>query len=153
VEPTAFVGGSPADPLYGPATVTGLSHVEIYVSELSRSIEFWGWLLPQLGFVPYQEWESGKSWKSDSTYLVFVQAESPYREEPFHRKRPGINHLAFWAESTDEVEAITRELRSKGVRILYDDRSPEEIGAPSAYAVYFEDPDRIKVEIVVREEA
>jgi catechol 2,3-dioxygenase-like lactoylglutathione lyase family enzyme len=132
--------------------MSGLSHVEIYVSDLGRTVEFWGWLLPKLGFLPYQEWDTGRSWRSGSTYLVFVQAEAEYRSEAVHRKRPGINHLAFWAESTDQVESFTKELRDRGVRILYDDRPPHEIGAPSPYAVFFEDPDRIKVEIVLRKD-
>ena len=131
---------------------TGLSHVEIYVSDLNASVEFWGWLLPRLGFSPYQEWESGRSWRLDSTYLVFVQAEPGYQNQPFHRKSPGINHLAFWAESTEQVESLTRELRDRGVTILYEDRNATEIGAPSPYAVFFEDPDRMKVEVVVRDE-
>ncbi len=126
--------------------------MEIYVSNLDQSIDFWGWLLPKLGFNPFQQWESGRSWLSGSTYIVFVQAETPYRDQALHRKRPGINHLAFWADSTDLVKSLTQELRERGVRILYEDRSSEEIGAPSPYSVFFEDPDRMKVEIVVKEE-
>lgn len=130
----------------------GLSHVEIYVSNLDQSVAFWGWLLPKLGFNPFQQWESGRSWRSGPTYIVFVQAESPYGDQALHRKRPGINHLAFWADSTDRVESLTQELRDRGVRILYEDRSSDQIGAPSPYSVFFEDPDRMKVEIVVQEE-
>jgi catechol 2,3-dioxygenase-like lactoylglutathione lyase family enzyme len=33
----------------------GLHHVEINVSNLKRSVEFWGWLLPELGYELYQE--------------------------------------------------------------------------------------------------
>ena len=131
--------------------MSGLSHVELYVSNLDRSVEFWGWLFPRLGFHPYQEWESGKSWRLDSTYVVLVQAEPSYRDQSFHRKRPGINHLAFWAESTQQVESLTKDLRARGVRILYGDRGPDEVGAPSSYSVFFEDPDRIKVEVVAPE--
>ncbi len=133
-------------------TAKGLSHVEIYVSDLTTSVEFWGWLLPRLGFNLYQEFETGRSWRFGSTYLTFVQAEAGYRDERFHRKRPGINHLAFWAESSEQIERLTKELRERGIPILYEDRSPEEIGAPSRYAVWFEDPDRLKVEVVVQDE-
>ncbi len=131
----------------------GLSHVEIYVSNLERSTEFWGWLLPQLGFEPYQAWDEGQSWRTGETYLVFVQAQDPYRERGFHRKTPGLNHLAFYADSADEVLDLQTALRERGVPILYDDREPDEIGAPSSYSVFFEDPDRIKVEVVLRTDA
>lgn len=129
----------------------GLSHVEIYVSDLDRSVEFWGWLLPELGFEAYQKWDAGRSWRSGDSYIVFVQAEKPYRGEAFHRKRPGLNHLAFWAESSDQVLTLQGALRERGIPVLYEDRGPDEPGAPSPYAVFFEDPDRIKVEVVVRE--
>ncbi|GGB41168.1 hypothetical protein GCM10011409_18370 [Lentibacillus populi] len=55
-----------------------LHHIEIYVSDLARSIEFWGWLLEELGYIPFQNWESGRSWKLGSTYLVFVQVEERF---------------------------------------------------------------------------
>jgi catechol 2,3-dioxygenase-like lactoylglutathione lyase family enzyme len=45
------------------------------------------------------------------------------------------------------VDSITLELSQRGVNILYKDRHPY-VGGPDYYAVYFEDPDRIKVEIV-----
>ena len=31
---------------------TGLHHVELYVSDLDRTLAFWGWLLGELGFSP-----------------------------------------------------------------------------------------------------
>ncbi|MEO7803943.1 MAG: hypothetical protein ABIS18_06005, partial [Actinomycetota bacterium] len=68
--------------------MSGLSHIEIYVLNLQQSAEFWGWLLPKLGFNPFQEWESGQRWGLDSTYIVFVQAEPVYRDQALHRKRP-----------------------------------------------------------------
>lgn len=129
----------------------GLSHVEIYVSDIRASIDFWGWLLPRFGYDPYQEWELGKSWLHGTSYLTFVQAEDDYRDQPLHRKRPGLNHLAFWAESSEQIGSLTEELRARGVPILYEDRAPDD-GAPGPYAVFFEDPDRMKVEVVLREQ-
>lgn len=130
--------------------MTGLNHVEINVSDLRTSIDFWGWLLPQLGFEEYQTWEEGRSYwnKSADVYLVFVQAEEQFRERPYHRKGPGLNHLALWATSREQVRAMPGLLRERGVKVLYDDRPSDSIGAPSEWSVFFEDPDRIKVELV-----
>ncbi len=122
-----------------------LHHIEIYVSDLSRSIEFWGWFLEWLGYEPYQDWESGKSWKLGGTYIVFVQVEDRFSHIPYHRCGVGLNHLAFHAESKAHVDQLTRELRARSITILYEDRHPH---AGGTYAVYFEDPDRIKVELV-----
>ncbi|MEH7081658.1 VOC family protein [Neobacillus drentensis] len=124
-----------------------LHHLEIYVSNLSKSSEFWGWILTELGYVPYQEWEAGISWKHGETYLVFVQAEERFLAVPYHRSRVGLNHLAFHAESREQVDEITTQLKGKGVSILYQDKHPFA-GGETHYAVFFEDPDRIKVELV-----
>lgn len=66
---------------------------------------------------------------------------------PFHRKRAGLNHIAFHAESREHVDQLTSELLNSGVKILYRDQHPFA-GGEEHYAVFFEDPDRIKVEIV-----
>src|SRR5699024_3630251 len=127
-----------------------LHHIELYVSNLNKTTEFWGWLLEELGYTMFQEWESGRSWRLGDTFIVFVQAEDRFLDVPFHRCRVGLNHLAFYASSRDHVDEITRKLKIKDVNILYLDRHPYAGGA-NHYAVYFEDPDRIKVELVASE--
>lgn len=124
-----------------------IHHLEIYVSDLIKSIDFWGWLLEQLGYSKYQEWESGQSWKLGDTYIVFVQTEVRFLDVPYHRCRVGLNHLAFHAISREQVDSITSRLVEKGIRILYPEKHPFA-GGDDHYAVYFEDPDRIKVELV-----
>lgn len=122
-----------------------LHHVEINVSELGRSREFWEWFLTRLGYELYQDWDQGFSFKHGKTYLVFVQTEERFLDAPYHRKATGLNHLAFHAESRAEVDEMASFLKQKGVKLLYEDRYPYA-GGPEHYAVFFEDPDRIKVE-------
>ncbi|WP_027963887.1 VOC family protein [Halalkalibacillus halophilus] len=124
-----------------------IHHIEIYVSNLEKSIAFWGWLLDELGYSTYQSWEDGRSFKMDQTYLVFVQAEEKYLDVPYHRKRVGLNHLAFQATSTKHVDQLTEEIKRRKHPILYETQHPYA-GGPEHYAVYCEDPDRMKVEIV-----
>lgn len=127
-----------------------LHHIEINVSNLKASEAFWGWLLTELGYVKYQRWEQGVSWRLGNTYLVFVQAQEKHLNVPYHRSRVGLNHLAFFTDSRSAVDALTEQLREKEVAILYPEKHPYA-GGPDHYAVYFEDPDRIKVEIVADE--
>jgi len=124
-----------------------LHHIEIYVKDLRRSIEFWGWLLEALGYTEYQRWEQGISYIFEDTYIVFVQAEERYLDIPYHRCRAGLNHLAFYGGDRAFVDEMTQKLRQNGVCILYDDKHPYA-GGPDYYAVFFEDPDRMKVEII-----
>lgn len=124
-----------------------IHHIEINVSDLKKTIEFWGWLLPELGYEKYQEWNKGISYKLLDTYLVFVQTEEKFLDIIYHRKRTGLNHIAFHAESRAMIDDLTNGLKERKIEILYEDKHPFA-GGKDYYAVFFEDPDRIKVELV-----
>jgi len=124
-----------------------LHHVEVYVSNLEKTCEFWGWFLELLGYSAFQEWPEGKSWKLGDTYIVFVQTEARFLDNSYHRCQVGLNHLAFYAESREQVDKFTQKIKEKGLTILYLDRHPYA-GGNDHYALYFEDPDRIKIELV-----
>lgn len=125
-----------------------LHHVEIYVSDLEKSTQFWSWLLCEhLGYHEFQKWDGGVSYKLGDTYIVFVQTEKRFLETPYHRCRVGLNHLAFQGKSKEHIDELTHELEKRDVTILYKDKHPHA-GGPDSYMVFFEDPDRIKVEVV-----
>lgn len=126
-----------------------IHHVEIYCSSLEKSSQFWNWFLQRLGYRVYEKWDLGISFKLGVSYLVFVQAESQHLNQSFHRCKPGLNHLAFHAPSRKFIDDVTAELRARGVTILYPDKHPYA-GGPDSYGVFFEDPERIKVELVAR---
>jgi len=122
-------------------------HLEIYVSDLEKTIEFWGWFLPELGYENYQKWDKGISYKLLDTYLVFVQTEEKYLDILYHRKRTGLNHIAFHAESQTIVDDLINGLKERKIKILYENNHSFS-GGKDCYTVFFEDPDRIKVELV-----
>ncbi|MDK9700947.1 MAG: VOC family protein [bacterium] len=124
-----------------------LHHVELYVADLQRSLSFWRWFLLRLGYSEYQSWEEGCSFRLGDTYLVFVQVAEHHRKFEYHRCHPGLNHLAFHAKSRAEVDQLTIELQQRGIEILYPECHPNA-GGEGYYAVFFEDPDRMKVEFV-----
>ena len=124
-----------------------LHHIEINVSNLAKTVDFWSWILGELGYESFQQWDGGQSWRLSDTYIVFVQTNEKYADVKYHRSAVGLNHLAFHAESKEHVDRLTNCLREKCVPILYEDRHPYA-GGPDHYAVFFEDPDRIKVEVV-----
>ncbi|MEK4563977.1 VOC family protein [Alkalihalobacillus sp. FSL R5-0424] len=124
-----------------------IHHIELYVSNVEESKVFWGWLLEDLGYTLYQEWDEGFSFKQDHSYIVFVQVEPRFIEEGYHRKRIGLNHLAFFGRSRVHIDELTNSLQERGTRLLYQNTHPYA-GGDKHYAVYFEDPDRIKVEVV-----
>ena len=129
-----------------------MHHIEIYVGNLAQSRRFYSWLLPQLGFVLYQTWTTGFSYRKDSFYIVFVQTDDSKLQYGFNRTHVGINHLAFTASDAQQVDDIREQLRARHVPLLYDDRFPFA-GGPNHYAVFAEDPDRIKIEVVAAHSA
>ena len=124
-----------------------LHHIELYVNDLKVSKDFWGWLLEKLDYHVCQEWDQGISYRNGHTYLVFVQVEDRFIDDSYHRCKHGLNHLAFYGETKAFVDEMTDLLREKGVVILYEDRHPYA-GGKDYYAVFFEDPNRMKVEII-----
>lgn len=127
----------------------GLHHVELYASDLEASIDFWGWLLGELGYERKNDWDGGRSWQNGPTYVVLVDA-ADRADHPFDRTAPGLNHLAFHAASRDQVDGLTEGVRDRAdAEVLYEDRHPY---AGGYYALYCEDPEGIKVEVVGPEE-
>lgn len=127
-----------------------LHHIELNVSNLETSREFYDMLFPLMGYSLYQEWPQGFSYRRQHTYIVFVQTEQEFLERGYHRKASGLNHIAFHASSVAEVDAITEKMRQSGTKILYQDRHPYA-GGNGTYALFMEDPDRLKIEITVSE--
>jgi catechol 2,3-dioxygenase-like lactoylglutathione lyase family enzyme len=124
-----------------------LHHIEIYVSSLEGLLRFWEPFLKRFTYIEHQVWDAGRSYKLDDTYIVFVQADESLAAAGYDRRRVGLNHLAFSAASRQQVDEITRWVRENNFRVLYEDRHPFA-GGPEYYALYCEDPDRIKVEVV-----
>ena len=123
-----------------------MHHIEIYVSDLDKSKEFYSWILGILGFELFQEWEAGFSYKKDGFYIVFVQTKEKYLNRGYNRCNIGLNHLAFRCQSKNEIDQIRKSLIRRNIVLLYEDKYPNA-GGNEHYAVYFEDPDRIKIEI------
>ncbi len=124
-----------------------LHHIEIYVNDLKATKSFWSWFLTRLQYKLYQDWETGFSFILGDTYIVFVQTEEKYRDNQYHRCYPGLNHIAFHVPERKDIDELTNEIREKGMTILYEDKHPHA-GGKTYYALYFEDPNRIKVELV-----
>ena len=120
-----------------------LHHVELYASDLDESVGFWDWLLGELGYERKGEWEGGRSWINGPTYVVLARADT---DGSFDRRTPGLNHLAFHAASREQVDEITAGVRDRDdAAVLYEDRHPY---AGGYYALYCEDPEGVKVEVV-----
>ena len=123
-----------------------LHHVELWVPDLHRAERSWGWLLGALGAQPYQTWEHGRSWRRGGVYVVLEQ--SPALTGDRHdRRSPGLNHLAFSADTAADLDSLVAEAPTHGWELLFPDRHPFA-GGPGHRAAYLADEDGFEVELV-----
>lgn len=127
-----------------------LHHLDLNVRDLRTSEAFYRDLLGRFGLAEVERGERWISFGTDTCYITLVQTGEPFLYHGFHRKRIGVNHLAFPAPSHESVDDLHAWLVERGAPILYG--GPMEMGTEDApnYAVYFEDPDRLKLEYVYR---
>jgi catechol 2,3-dioxygenase-like lactoylglutathione lyase family enzyme len=83
-----------------------------------------------------------------TTDLWIVQTDARYATRGFHRKAAGVNHVAFRAASRAAVDRFVQEfLDARGIPALYGGPREYPEYRPGYYAVFFEDPDRLKLEL------
>jgi len=129
---------------------SGVHHVDLVVSSIERSLTFYRELLAPLGFhrIGEVEGERGETiwYLSGPGSSIGLREAQSEREQPLDRYEVGLHLLALEASSRAAVDERASWLRSHGAEI---ESGPEEYGySPGYYAVFFFDPDGIKLEIV-----
>ncbi len=129
-------------------TLAGVHHVDLVVSSIERSLPFYRDLLAPLGYhrISEVEGERGETiWYLSGPDVAVGLRDAQSRGE-HDRYRVGLHHLAFESWSRAAVDERAEWLREQGAEI---ESGPEEYAySPGYYAVFFFDPDGIKLEIV-----
>ncbi|RBY79533.1 glyoxalase [Geodermatophilus sp. TF02-6] len=123
-----------------------LHHVELWVRDLDAAEASLGWLLEALGHERERTWATGRSWRLGETYVV-VESGPDVLDGPHQRTRAGLNHLAFWAGTAQQLDDLVTDALRHGWSLLYADRHPYA-GGPQHRAAYLEDADGFEVELV-----
>ena len=129
---------------------SALHHVDLVVSSIERSLPFYRDLLAPLGFHRIEEVEGERGetiwYLSGAGCSLGLREAQSQSDEPHDRYRVGLHHLALEAGSRAAVDERADWLRAQGAEI---ESGPEEYAyTPGYYAVFFYDPDGIKLEIV-----
>jgi len=135
--------------------MSAIDHLDLVVTSLEQSLDFYRGLLEPLGYVRVSEIEGERGERV--VYLGRIggmgsvslrAAQSDAHPVPYDRYGIGLHHLAFAASSRSAVDERAAWLRERGAQI---ESGPEEYDyTPGYYAVFFYDPDQIKLEIVHR---
>ena len=125
------------------ARVVGIDHLVIRVSDFAVSRRFYDRLLSFLGFV--EEWDLGTTvgWNNGVTMMWVVEADQKGR--PHRTGDIGYHHYAFELGAREEVDELGAFLKREGVKIVDPPAAYPSYG-DGYYAVFFEDPDGLKLE-------
>ena len=133
-----------------------IDHIQITVKDLDRAELFYDQFLPLLGFDPQRKVKAHIAehdfdvieYAHPMLAFAITSPRKAFAGEEVHRRKPGaLHHLAFKAETRDEVDLLYRALRSMQATIVTPPKLYPEY-SPDYYAVFFKDPDGIKYEVV-----
>src|SRR6266699_4590700 len=128
---------------------TGVHHVDLVVSSIERSLPFYRELLGPLGWHRASEVEGERGetiWYLGGPGTAVGLREAQSDSKAYDRYCVGLHHLAFEAGSRGGVDERAEWLRAQGVEL---ESEPQEYTyIPGYYAVFFYDPDGLKLEIV-----
>jgi catechol 2,3-dioxygenase-like lactoylglutathione lyase family enzyme len=122
--------------------VVGIDHLVIRVSDYEASKSFYGRLFAFLGFQLSDEYEDAIGWTNGKTRFWIGPADATGKKRKYRIGDVGFHHYAFELRSRKDVDALQVYLQELGATIVdpageyYDDY----------YAVFFLDPDGLKLE-------
>jgi len=125
-----------------------LYHLQLNVSNPQRSMPFYQALLEYLEYRVLAAAHDFMGLSNGTADVWIIATPDQHRQPGLHRKRSGLNHLAFGVASRDAVDVFHREfLVARGIPTLYGPPRDYPAYAAGYYAVFFEDPDRLKLEV------
>jgi catechol 2,3-dioxygenase-like lactoylglutathione lyase family enzyme len=113
-----------------------LDHMVILLGDLEAHLPFYDALLPLLGFTRERDYVFGNE---DGFFLDFRQAGQP--EKGYERYAPGLNHMGFAAPGLERIEQIRGAMMAAGFE------APEVQKFPDGHAVFFRDPEGMRIEV------
>ncbi len=127
---------------------TRVYHLQINVSDPKKSLPFYRDLLEYFDYKIIDESEEHIGASNDTTDFWIIATESEFKNNAFHRKNTGLNHISFRVEDRKDIDRFHEEfLKPRGIATLYSSPKDYPEYSENYYAVFFEDPDRIKLEV------
>ncbi len=131
-----------------PSVKGQIYHVDIVASNFSESAKFYDGFLGWLGYRRIFDEKEEPGWGIRGCNVWLEQCKERFVRHGYHRKRVGLNHIAFHADSREMVDRFYNEyLLPRNIPVLYGGPKEYAYYSKGYYSVYFEDPDRIKLEL------
>jgi catechol 2,3-dioxygenase-like lactoylglutathione lyase family enzyme len=125
-------------------------HLQINVRDPKVSLPFYRDLLGYLEYRTVYQTDTVAGFSAEGSADIWVIGTDPaHVGQGFHRKRTGLNHLALRVARHEDVDRFHDEFMApRRLRSLYQTPRAFPEYRPGYYAVFFEDPDRLKLEVV-----
>jgi catechol 2,3-dioxygenase-like lactoylglutathione lyase family enzyme len=125
------------------ARVVGIDHLSIRVSDYEKSKAFYGKLLGFLGFRLSEEYEDATGWSNGQTLFWIGRADAAGAKRKHRTGDVGFHHYAFRLRSRKDVDELQAFLKDELGAAIVD---PAGEYYDDYYAVFFLDPDGLKLE-------
>lgn len=125
--------------------IIGIDHIYLTVSDMERSEKFYDVVMEILGFRKSRfqiDGEKHIQFYNRHIGIVLRPARVASQHNPY---APGLHHLCLKVEGEKEVQEVARMLNERGMSVSVPKHYTEY--APDYFAVFFSDPDGIRLEI------
>jgi catechol 2,3-dioxygenase-like lactoylglutathione lyase family enzyme len=127
-----------------------LNHLRLTVNDVDRSAPFYLLVMAFLGY-RLEERKPGRiAWEAppgmSPQWFILTEATDDRAYLGHDRYSPGLHHIAWNADGRDEVDQMYQLLQTH--RMTVPDPPAEYPHEAGYYAVFFADPDGIKLELV-----
>ena len=129
-----------------PIEVLGADHIDLTVNDIAASTAFYDKVLAELGFRRIED-KHDIIWANAHLSIGIYEAAADERGATHTRRRVGFHHLALRAKAREDVDRFHDYLVREGVTVLDPPAEYPQYGA-DYYAVFFADPDGMKLEVV-----
>jgi catechol 2,3-dioxygenase-like lactoylglutathione lyase family enzyme len=126
--------------------VVGIDHLVLSVGDFARSKAFYAKVLGLLGFKLKHEYSDMAGWSNGKTLFWISAADDKGRKRKYRKGDIGFHHYAFELSSRKDVDDLGAFLEANAMTVL---DPPGEYYDDCYYAVYFADPDGMKLEGMV----
>ena len=126
-------------------------HIDLTVVDPDASFALYDTVLKELGYQLKKKDERGFDWALVTVYgthsIGLVRASQP--NHAYDRYSPGLHHLAWTMDNRADIDRMHRLLVSINATVLHAPAEyPQYNDGKGYYAVFFADPDGLKLECV-----
>ncbi len=130
----------------GQVKLGSLSHICLTVRDLAVSVAFYDQVMDFLGCRRSETRDDYAEWDGPAGWFILRPAREGAADRAHDRTSPGLHHLAWRAAGRAEVDALADRLQIMGATIESGPADQPDYG-DGYYAVFFLDPDGIKLEL------